>query len=276
VTARPLASALSAALLATACAQPPAAPAAASTSPNAGPDVRVRTVLAPTGVLRIGVYPGSPTSLVRTASGESRGLSVELGRALADRLGVPSDLVVLERVAQVVDAIAAGRVDLTVTNASAAREQRVDFSPPVLTLELGLLVMPGSAVTSLEALDRDGIRVGVTQGSTSQATLSQRLSHATVVPAASVTAGRQLLSDRGVDAFATNKAILFEMSEGLPGSRVLDGRWGLEHLAIAVPKGRDAGHRLLATFAADVQRDGTVQRASDRAGLRGIAPPDAR
>jgi polar amino acid transport system substrate-binding protein len=273
VTARPFATALLAGLLA-ACTSPPAAPAGASASASA--DKTVRAVLAPTGRLRIGVYPGSPTSMVQTAAGESRGLSVDLGRALADRLGLPADLVAFERVAQVVDAIAAGQVDMTVTNASPARAQRIDFSPPVLTLELGLLVMPGSAVTSLDALDRDGIRVGVTQGSTSQTALGRRLGHATLVPAASVAAAQQLLRDRTIDAFATNKAILFEMRDGLPGARVLDDRWGLEHLAIAVPKGREAGHPLLAAFVADAQRDGTVQRASERAGLRGIVPPDGR
>lgn len=41
-----------------------------------------------------------------------------------------------------------------------------------------------------------------------------------------------------MDAFATNKAILFAMQDTLPGARILDGRWGLEHMAIAIPKGR--------------------------------------
>jgi polar amino acid transport system substrate-binding protein len=47
-----------------------------------------------------------------------------------------------------------------------------------------------------------------------------------------------MLSQGRLNAFATNKAILFEMSDSLPGSRVLDGRWGVEHLAIAIPKNR--------------------------------------
>jgi polar amino acid transport system substrate-binding protein len=278
VTARPLAAAISAAFLAAACANPRPlpAPAAVAAPPHAGADAAVRAAIAPTGVLRIGVYPGSPTSMVRTPAGESRGLSVELGRALADRLGLPADLVILERVAQVVDGIAAGQVDMTITNASPARAQRVDFSPPVLTLELGLLVMPGSPVTSPDVLDREGIRVGVTQRSTSQTTLGQRLAHATLVPAASMNVAQQMLRDRTVDAFATNKAILFELGDGLPGSRVLEGRWGVEHLAIALPKGLEAGHSFLAAFVADAQRDGSVQRASERAGLRGIAPPEGR
>ena len=46
----------------------------------------LQMALAPTGKLRVGVYPGSPTSLVRGPSGEARGVTVDLGRALAERL----------------------------------------------------------------------------------------------------------------------------------------------------------------------------------------------
>jgi len=246
-----------------------------STRDAATPDAAVRAALAPTGRLRIGVYPGSPTSMLRDAGGEPRGLSVEIGQALARRLGVPGDLVVFERVAQVVDAVAAGRVDFTITNASPARAQLVDFTPPVLALELGVLVMPGSRVASVDGIDADGIRIGVTEGSTSQATLGRRLAHASIALAPSVQAAQGMLRSGAIDAFATNKAILFEMSDGVPGSRVLDGRWGLEHLAIAVPKGREAGRAFLAAFAETERRNGDVARAVDRAGLRGVAPPDA-
>jgi hypothetical protein len=50
-----------------------------------------------------------------------------------------------------------------------------------------------------------------------------------------------LLARGELEAFATNKPILFEMSASLPGGRVLDGNWGQEHIAIAIPKGRDKG-----------------------------------
>jgi hypothetical protein len=41
-----------------------------------------------------------------------------------------------------------------------------------------------------------------------------------------------MLCDGRIDAFATNKGILFEMADELPEARVLDGRWGAESLAI--------------------------------------------
>ena len=244
--------------------------AACATAPTAAPTVR--QALAPTGTLRIGVYPGSPTSMVRSAGNdEMRGLSVELGRELARRLDVPSEVIVFQRVAEVVEALKGGRADFTITNATPARAQDVDFTPPLVALELGYLALPGSPVQSLADVDRPGMRIGVTQGSTSQGVLTRELKQARVVPAPSLQAAGDMLQRREVDAFATNKAILHELADGVSGARVLEGRWGLEHLAIAVPKGREAAAGYLRDFAGAVRKQGLVSSAAARAGLRGTA-----
>jgi polar amino acid transport system substrate-binding protein len=238
------------------------------------PDASVVHALAPAGKLRVGVYPGSPTSMVRDAkTGEARGVSYELGRELAARLGVPFEPVEYPRVAEVVEAIKAGRVDFTVTNASPARARDIDFTAPILALELGYLAPRGSKIASAADVDSPGIRVGVTQGSTSQATLSRTLKSATLVAAPTVKAAVDLLANGGIDVYATNKAILSEMSDQIPGSRILEGRWGLEHMAIGYPKGRDAGTAYLRKFAEDAGSGGLVRRAAQRAGLRGTAAP---
>ena len=77
------------------------------------------------------------------------------------------------------------------------------------------------------------------------------------------------LRDGAVDVYATNKSILFQMTQSLPGSRVLDGNWGAEHMAIAVPKGREAAQGLLDSFVSDVQSSGRLQQIETVAGLKG-------
>jgi len=234
------------------------------------PTLEVRQTLAPTGRLRVGVFPGSPTSMVRDpASGETKGVSFDLGKEFARRLGVPFEPVEFSRIAEVLEALKSGNVDFTLTNATAARAKDIDFTAPILDIELGYLVLPGSPVSTLADVDRPGIRVGVTQGSTSQSTLSRQFKNAVVVPAPTLKSAIEMLSLRKVDAYATNKAGLFEMADQLPGSRVLAGRWGLEHLAIGIPKGRDQGMAYVRKFAEDAKSEGLVKRAADRAGLRG-------
>jgi polar amino acid transport system substrate-binding protein len=235
-------------------------------------DDAARQALAPGGKLKVGVYLGSPTSMLRDAkSGEAKGLAHDLGKELASRLGVPVEIVEYPRVAAVVDALKVGQVDFTVTNASPARVEIVNFSPPILSLELGYLVPAGSKLTGAAELDRPGLRFGVTQGSSSQGKLASDFKHAVMVTAPSVPAAIAMLAKGEVDFYATNKAILSEMSDELPGSKILPGRWGLEHMAIGVPKGREAGMAYLNGFAQDVKASGLVQRLAKRAGLRGMA-----
>lgn len=236
------------------------------------PPPEVRQALAPTGILRVGVYVDSPISLLRDrATGEARGVAHDTGREVANRLGVPYEVIEFPRAAEVLEALRSGRVDITVTNATATRVKDVDFSSPLLLLELGYLVPAGSPVSSIAEVDRKGIRIGVTQGSTTQSTLPRQLRNATIVPAASIKRAVDMLSTREVDAFATNKANLFEISDAVPGSRVLDGQWGVEHLAIAIPKGRDPARAWLESYVESAKAEGLVTRAVERAGLRGTA-----
>jgi polar amino acid transport system substrate-binding protein len=231
----------------------------------------VQQALAPQGVLRVGVYLGSPTSLVRDAkSGASFGVAYELGHALAAQLNVPVQVVQYQRVAEVIDALKVNQVDMTFTNATAARAKEVDFTPALIQLELGLLVPVSSNIKSFDSVDRAGVLLGVSQGSSSQGVLSQRLKNATIVPVPSLTQVQQMLTERKLDAFATNKGILFELAEKMTDVRVLDDSWGVENLAIAIPKGRDVGMPYLQAFAQRAQKTGQVNQMAQRAGLRGL------
>lgn len=244
---------------------------------SGAPGSEIRQALAPTGNLRVGVYSGSPTSMLRDpTSGQTRGVTVDLGKELATRLGVPYEQVEYRRIAEVIDGLKSGAVDFTISNTTPARAKDVDFTQPLLSIELGYLVPPGSALATIADIDRAGLRVGVTQGSTSQGTLPGRLKHAAVVPAATLKAAVEMLSQGTLEAFATNKAILFEMAESLPGSRVLDGQWGVEDVAIAMPKGRGQAMPYLQRFVDDAIAQGLVTRAAERAGVRGAVKAQSR
>src|SRR6266851_5464359 len=78
-------------------------------SANAGNE---KELLAPKGSLRVGVYPGSPTSMVvDPATKRTHGLTYDLGAEFARRLQVPVEYVTFQRVADVVGAIKNGEVD---------------------------------------------------------------------------------------------------------------------------------------------------------------------
>jgi polar amino acid transport system substrate-binding protein len=231
-----------------------------------------KELLAPTGHLRIGVYAGSPTSMVTDArTGQTHGLTYDLGREFAARLNVPTEYVTFARIADVIDAMKQGNIDFTITNATPTRANDLSFSEPLLEIELGYLVPSSSSIRSPEEMDRPEVRIGVTKGGTSDRVLSAKFKNAKIIAAESVKLAIEMLRRGELDVYATNKAILSEMSDALPGARILDGNWGLEHMAIAIPKGREQGLPFVGAFAREVQSSGLVTQIQQQAGLRGVA-----
>jgi len=163
----------------------------------------------------------------------------------------------------------AGNADVAFTNASPARQKDMDFGPPYLLIELGYLVPAASTMTSSADIDQKGRRIGVAAGSTSESTLSRDLKNAEVVRAATNQNGAELVAAGAIDAFATNKATLFELAERVPGLKVLPDQWGEERHSIGIPKGREQGLPVIEAFTRDAIAQGLVKAAMDRAGLRG-------
>jgi len=160
---------------------------AACTTPAVAPSPEVQRILAPSGKLRVALYPGTPTSIIRDpVSGAAKGVGYDLGKEFARRLGVPFEPVVFSKNAEVLEAVKAGQVDVAFTNATTTRAKDMDFTAPYLEIELGYLVPSGSMILTLADVDRPGISVGVTEGSTSDGQLSRDLRNAVVVRAPTV------------------------------------------------------------------------------------------
>lgn len=222
-----------------------------------------RQSLAPTGRLRVGVHSTSTT----------KGVITDLGKALAERLGMEFALMEVKSQAELLAGIAAGTIDFSGTNASPARAAQMDFTTTVLNIELGYLVVAGSTVSTFSDVDRTGVRIGVTQGSTSLTTLPKLLKNAAVVPMPPRMTASQMFLAKEIDAYATNKSILLEMSRDIPNSRILDGKWGVEHWAIGIPKGREIGLAYIQKFIESGRAKGIVKAAADKAGLSGSVVP---
>jgi len=239
---------------------------------SGGPGLDERQALAPTGKLRVALYLGAPASIVRGATmDESKGVGFDLGKELARRIGVPFEPVVYPSPGAIIGGLKSGEWDVTFFGPSPEREAVLNFTPAFLVIEHGYLVPAGSPITTIDAVDRPGIRIGAPQGGSVNAFLARAVKQATVVASPSVPAGADLLTSGKVDVFAANKANLFELSDKLPGSRVLEGRIGVDEVAIALPKGREAGMAYLRKYVDDAKSEGLVTVAVQRAGLRGAA-----
>lgn len=239
------------------------------------PTPEARQALAPTGKLRVGLQLGSPHNVIRnSATGEMKGVAYDLGKDLAGRLGVPFEPVLYPSVGALLDGGKSGAWDVAFVGFSPARAKEWDFTELHLQMEFGYLVAAGSSISTMADVDRPGVRVAVQEKSQPDVFISRTLKNAVVVRASSLSGTVETLKSGGAEAIFSIKPSLFEVSSQLPGSRVLDGRAGVDPHALVMPKGRDAGLAYARQFIADAKADGRVKAAIDRAGMRGaiVAP----
>jgi len=170
-----------------------------------------------------------------------KGVGFDLGKELARRLGVPFEPVFYPSVGVLLDGGKAGAWDVAFVGYSPDRAKEWDFTTLHLQLEFGYLVPVGSPISTMADVDRPGIRVAVQEKSQPEVFLSRILKNAVIVRASTLAGTLDLLKAGGADAIFSIKPSLFEVSNQLSGSRVLDGRSGIDPHAMAMPKGRDAG-----------------------------------
>ena len=229
-----------------------------------------RQSLAPTGKLRVALLLGAPTYVVKEpATGEMKGVGFDLGKELAQRSGLPFEPVIYPSVGALIEGMKASGWDVAFLAVNPERQSVMDFTAPFLNIEHGFLVLSGSLISTMSEVDRAGIRVGVPQGGSVIPAAKQVLKNAVLVSAAGLAGGIEMLKAGQVDVFAANKANLFQMSDQLPGSRVLDGRFSTDPIALAMPKGREPALDYVQKFIERAKSDGLIKAAVKRAGLRG-------
>lgn len=234
----------------------------------AGPQEQI----APQGTLKMGLYKGSPTSYLEDGNLlQNRGIGFMLGKQLATYSKLPYQPVVYGKNADVLDAVRDDRVDLVFTNATPARAKFIQFSEPVLKLEKGFLLAPKSKVKSIADLNRSDVKVGISVGSSSEKELPEILSKTVIVKMNSTKETIEALTAGKIDAFSTNKAILFELSDQVPGSRVMPEVIAYESIALGVPIGRPNVKPYLDQFIQSLQNSGELDIIIRNSGLRGVA-----
>ena len=235
------------------------------------PTPEARQALAPTGKLRVGLQLGNPLNVIKdSASGEMKGVAFDLGKELARRMGVPFEPVLYPSVGAVLDGGKSGAWDVAFVGFSPARAKEWDFTALHLEVEFGYLVPGGSPISTMTDVDRPGIRVAVQQKSGPDAFFSRTLKNVVMIRVPSNPGALEAVKSGKADVMGSLKPILFELSNQLPGSRVLDGRPGIDPHALAMPSGRGPGAAYARQFIEDAKSEGLVKSAIERAGLRGV------
>ncbi len=249
--------------------------ACATASP---PPATVIADLAPAGKLRAAINYGNPVLAVKdSVSGEPRGVSVDLSRELAKRLGVPVELVIYQAAGKVVEGQKSGAWDVAYVAIDPARVADLTFTPPYVIIEGAYLVPDDSPIRANADVDRPGTRIVVGAGSAYDLHLSRELKQATIVRAPTSPAVSDMMVAQKLDVAAGVKQQLEADARRIPGVHLLEGHFMVINQAMAVPRGRDAGAKYLDAFVEEMKASGFVAQSLARNHVEGasIAPPGA-
>jgi len=229
--------------------------------------------LAPTGKLRVAINLGNMV-LAQTdaATGEPKGITVDLARELGARLGVAVELVRFDAAGKAFEGLKSGNLDIVFLAIEPVRAAEIAFSPPYVIIEGVYMVPNGSPLKTIADVDRDGVRIGVNKGSAYDLYLTRTLKSATLVRGAD---GTDLFVKEKLEAAAGVKQPLVAFAQRNPGLHLIDGRFMEIQQAMGTPIGRDAGARYLRGFVEEMKANGFVADALKRSNQpdAAVAPP---
>jgi len=245
----------------------------AATAPN--PPAGAVAELGATGKLRAAINFGNPILATRAANGEPQGVSVDLAREAARRLGLPVELVLFNSAGSVVEAVKARQVDLAFVAIDPVRAADMEYTAPYVIIEGAYLVRSNSPLQRNDEVDRPGTRVAVGRGSAYDLFLTRELKSATLVRAPTSPEVTNLFLAQNLEVAAGVKQQLEADAKRVGGVRLLPGRFMVIEQAMGVPKGRTAAQAWLRGFIEEMKASGFVADALKRHGIEGaaVAPP---
>lgn len=231
-----------------------------------------RAQLAPTGKLRAGMNLGNTLFTTKdSASGELRGVSVDLMRELASRLGMPVEFIVHATPGDVADAAQKGTWDVAILAIEQARAQTIAFSPPMTEIEATYAVRKDSPLRSIDQVDASGVRISAPEKAGYELYLTRTLRNATLVRAKSFQASMDLFNERRVDALSGLKPALLASLNRMPDARLLEGKFMTVNHGLGIPRERRAAAEYLKVFVQEMNSSGFVARSIERHGVQGLS-----
>lgn len=236
-----------------------------------------RSELVPTGVLRAGINMGNFLLVTgRMPDGDPDGVSPDMAREIARRLGVPLKLIPYKTPGELGDDAEKGVWDIGLIGAEPARARTIDFSAAYVEIESTYLVPAGSPLKTIADVDAKGVRIAVSARSAYDLWLDRNIKNAELCRAEGLDASFDLFVNEKMDALAGLRPRLVEDVKKLPGARIIEGRFSAVQQAVGTPKGRPAGAAFLRSFVEEAKASGFVAGLIDKHGVQGrltVAPP---
>lgn len=235
-------------------------------------DMSLAREVAPNGRLRVALNMGNPVlAQSRTAQERPAGVTIDLARAFAARLGLEVSFQEYTTAAHSGNAIGSGEADIGFLAIDPKRAERIHFSAPYVEIEGAYLVRNDSPLRDNAEVDVPGMNIMVGDGSAYDLFLARTLVHAQLlkVPTSEQVVAAMLANPAAQVAAGVRQQLEFD-AKRLGGVRLLPGRFMVIAQAMAMPRTRSAqAHALLESFVQEQKRTGFIAQALARHGIEG-------
>ena len=237
---------------------------------------KAKAELAPTGVLRAGINLSNFLLVTgRSADGDPEGVSPDMARAIADRLGVPVKYVSFKSPGELADQAGNNVWDIGNIGAEPQRAEKIAFTAAYCEIEATYMVPAGSPIMAVADVDKKGVRIAVSARSAYGLWLENNIKNATLVQVAGLDAAFNKFVDDKLDVLAGLRPGLLKDIEKLPNARILDGKFSAVQQAVGTARANSAGAKFLSDFVEEAKRSGLVARLIEKHKVKGlsVAPP---
>jgi polar amino acid transport system substrate-binding protein len=234
--------------------------------------------LAPTGTLRAVYLASNPAQAVRDpATGEARGVAVDLTQELARRIGAGVALIPSPSPQTVIEAVSKGEADIGFVAYAPSRTGTVAFSQTYMLVRQSFLVPQVSSIQSVKDIDQPGRRIGGGRGDSITLFLARTLKQATLVETDNTPAdAKRKLTGGEIEAYGANRQRLSDLAAELPGFRLLPDNIFDVPQTIIVPIGKPDVLAEVNRFIDSVRTSGFLAAAIRKGSIPGteVAPAD--
>lgn len=236
----------------------------------------IRAELAPSGTLRCALNHGNVVLVRRGPSDDApTGVSPDLARELARRLGLRVRFRHYDKAEAVTDAAGTGEWDVCFLAIDPKRAEKIAYSDPYVLIEGAYLVRVGSGLDTPDDVERRRPRIGAVGGSAYELHLTRTGRGGELVRFAAFDAAVAALDAGAVDGLAGVRQAMGRVADTRPAFAVMEPAFMTIPQAMGVDASRPAAARHVRTFVREMIATGFVRRSLDASGHPEAVVPDA-
>ncbi len=229
-------------------------------------------IFSPTGKLRASINLGNPILAKRSPqTGDLVGLSIDLAKNFAERLGLDIQLVVFNSARESVEAVRREEADIGFFAIDPLRGEGIIFTAPYILIEGAYVVNKQSEINTNKDVDRIGNRIAVGKGSAYDLYLTRKIEHAEILRVPTSPEVVNVFLKRNLEVAAGVKQQLEFDIKKKSNLRLLPESFMFIQQAVGLPAGRGThAAEVLRQFVEEMKRTDFIAAALRRHKIHGV------